>query len=245
MEARKVAGARSDTKVPGRQERSIVERLLLSVIDANPGPEAKASGKSRDVARERRLGKAMSALFNVGTTAKGEQVQTDSYALWWMASEHHKDLVKKNVVEAADSNPFAKFNRGRTGGQYPPRSDRQLALDAAKHLHGPIDKNALSDLDLMKSVAERLRKKWAQQREYWMDHVRYSDDLDENDDMHILVSIWTTLQTAGIETVPNWTDGTPIGLALAERMGIPKLAELVIARQKAGARIDDIEDRGK
>jgi hypothetical protein len=52
--------------------------------------------------------------------------------------------------------------------------------------------------------------------------------------MHILVSIWTALQTAGIETVPNLTDGTPIGVDLAERMGIPKLAELVASRQKLG-----------
>jgi hypothetical protein len=232
MERRNVEGPQSNTKTTRWQDRSIVQRLLLSLIDANPGPEAKASGKSRFNARERRLKDAMRVLFNESTTIKGEQAQIDSRALWWMATQHHNDLFKKKVVEAGDSGPFAKYNGSKIGGRYPSRSDRQLSLEAAKRFHGPVVKNSLSDRDRINREAERLRKKWRQQRVFWMDLIKYSDDDQETDDLHILINIWTALQAAGIETVPNSTNGTPVSLELATRMGIPKLVELVTSRQK-------------
>jgi hypothetical protein len=81
MGRQKEEGPQSNTTRPRWEGRSIVEPLLLSIIDANGEPELKDSDKSRLAAPERRLKVAMRTLFNTNTTAKGEQLQTDSHAL--------------------------------------------------------------------------------------------------------------------------------------------------------------------
>jgi hypothetical protein len=223
MERQKEEGPQPNTTGSRWEDRPIVERLLLSLIDANPGPEFKASGKSRFAARERRLKKAMSALFNVGTTAKGEQLQTDNRALWWMASQHHKGLAGK-------SGRFTKFDAGGMNGHYSPRTERQLAKDASNYFHGPFDENVPSQRQQRDSVAERLRKKWRQQRDLWLGSFLFSDNVDQLNDMHALIEIWVKLRAASIEVVPNWSDGDPISEELAKKTGLRQLIELVTSR---------------
>jgi hypothetical protein len=135
MKRRKVAEPQSNRTRPRWEDRSIEERLLLSLIDAYPGPEIRVAGKTRVAARERRLKKAMSALFNVAVTAKEEQLQMDSGALWWMAAQQHKDL-------AGESGRFVNSTKQGMEEQPSLRSERQLAREAANKFYGPFDEKS-------------------------------------------------------------------------------------------------------
>jgi hypothetical protein len=227
-------GPQINTARPRWEDRSIVERLLLSLIDANPGRETELGGKSQIAARERRLRKAMSALFNVGMTAKGEQLQIDNRALWQMASEHHKDRVRQKTLNAAKPDEFGIQDTTGKKQSYRPRSERELAKEVANHFYGPFNEKVQADTQQRDGIAERLRKKWREQRELWLDSLLYSDNSGQLNDMRDLIDIWNVLRSAGIETVPNRADGNPITQDLAERMGIPGLFELVTKAPKCG-----------
>lgn len=162
----------------------------------------------------------MSTLFDVGVTAKGEQFQIDSRALWWMAAQQHKDL-------AGRSGRFVNPSKSGMEPRPSPRSERQLAREAANKFYGPFDEKKLGHCDQRDSVAERLRKKWRQQRNLWINSFLYSDNAGQLSDMYALIEIWADLRAAGVRVVPNWSDGNPISVELAKRMGIARLIELV------------------
>ena len=92
MTERRQAKVRAPARVRKPPEIFILTFIILrsrSVWDRKQKRRARAATPRGSVGS----GKAMSALFNVASTAKGEQVQNDSYALWWMASQSLSEKI--------------------------------------------------------------------------------------------------------------------------------------------------------
>lgn len=112
--------------------RPLLERLLLSLIDAHPTKQVRNLPEHILHDREARLSVAMEALFN----EKPSQKLPDHAALRWMAEHYVRDQQTLHF-------------RQRQARDVQPRSERQLAQEASvKFYPGITDKS------------ERLRKKW-------------------------------------------------------------------------------------
>jgi hypothetical protein len=67
----------------------------------------------------------------------------------------------------------------------------------------------VTKFNLSSNSAERLRKKWKKEGDFWTELARSHDDVVETVETAILRQIWEALGEAGIKTVPNWPNGQP------------------------------------
>lgn len=155
-------------------DRSFLDKLLLAFIDAHPEPkQATLSTVAAAKHRRNRLREARLALFP-GFNAGGRPLDHDDIILRWMGSEHYRDIVRRNMAAAnADRSPKV-------------RSNRQLAEEARKRFGEP------------KSSTERLRDKFGEQRERWLNVAIYHDDVPEQIDHNLLRQIADILAKRGI-----------------------------------------------
>jgi hypothetical protein len=156
-------------------DRSFLDKLLLALIDAHPEPKqavfspVTAAKHRRDRLREARL-----ALFP-GLNAGGRPLDPDNIILRWMGTEHYRDIVRHNMAVAnADKLPKV-------------RSNRQLADEARKRFGEP------------RSSTERLRDKFGEQRERWLNVTIHHDDVPEQLDYGLLRQIADLLAKRGID----------------------------------------------
>ena len=192
--------------------RPPAERLLLSIIDANPGTKTDVNGASWRKKREIRLKTAMEALSGLRVSAKGQQQMSDQKALSWMASERDRD----RFFEQARSGNHPFFPPGSASyesyiekmGDFKFRSDRTLADQAAERYFGPFTKSAV--YDLKRSHSERLRRKWRDQRGFWNWNELCNDYVDESIESQKLTRCLDMLIELGITTVPNDLAGSPV-----------------------------------
>lgn len=146
-------------------DRSFLDKLLLALIDAYPEPK-QAAFSPVTVAKHRRdrLREARLALFP-GFNAGGRPPDPDNIILRWMGTEHYRDVVRQNMAATnADKSPKV-------------RSDRQLADEARIRFSEP------------KSSVERLRDKFGEQRERWLNVAIHHDDVPEQIDHNLLRQI--------------------------------------------------------
>lgn len=169
--------------------RLFEERLLLSIIDAYPTSKADDSEARKERERELRLQRAMQALF--GETRKGRRRDPDQPALLWMAREHYRDRAQKNTQAL---NLWLGLSRNVE--EVAIRSDRELAGAASCRFYGGKD------------VSERLRKKFARQRELLTLVECSADYIHETQETQLLDKIRELLARAGIASVANFPDGT-------------------------------------
>jgi hypothetical protein len=197
--------------------RPLVERLLLSLIDAHPRTETQHQTERYFSNREKRLRMGMKALFN----EKPSQKLLDDAALFWMAKEHILDRAKRS---SADWQTKANGPSDPPRSTPPLRSERELAEQASKTFYP-----AMSD------KSERLRKKWERGKRRWLDVARYHDDLPELFETQALAKSWVALARAKISVVPN----SPTGSAMTEhqmlRTELPAFRELVEVLKGVGA----------
>jgi hypothetical protein len=113
------------------------ERLLLSVIDANPDAGMDVTSAQWLKRRQVRLKKAVKELFGWAVSAKGEQEISDQAALWWMASERRRDGFNQRLF--IGNHPFARLPSYKTyieklGTKFKPRSDRELTKPGSREV---------------------------------------------------------------------------------------------------------------
>jgi hypothetical protein len=203
--------------------RSFAERLLLSIIDAHPNPEEYSSDLSSARDREKRLQTAMQALF--GKAKTGRKPDPDDAILRWMGSEHYRD---KAIVKMQSQGLFSHLPVRVV------RSDRILAQEAEKQF------------SLAAGAHERLRKKFREQHEFWLEIERSHDDIAELMDTWLIDEIRAILSRRDIASIPNWPDGLPRDFELenksdvvqARRKLITALCEEVGRIQQARLRTD-------
>jgi hypothetical protein len=189
--------------------RPLVERLLLSLIDAHPRTETQHQTERYFSNREKRLRTAMKALFS----EKPSQKLLDDAALFWMAKEHILDRAKRS---SADWKAKANGPSDPPGSTPPLRSERELAEQASKTFYP-----AMSD------KSERLRKKWERGKRGWLDVAKYHDDLPELFETQALAKSWVALARAKISVVPNSPNGSAMTEHQMLRSELPALRELV------------------
>lgn len=191
--------------------RPPAERLLLSIIDANPDAGTDMKSATWRNRREIRLKQAVRALFGGGVRATGQQRMSDQSALRWMASERYRD----RFFEQVSNGPHPLFLPGSQSykryreimGDSKFRSDRTLADQAAERHFGPFDE--VADYDLKRSHSERLRRKWRDQSGFWNWDVLYNDYVDESIESKRLERCHALLRKRGIRTVRNDLAGMP------------------------------------
>jgi hypothetical protein len=190
--------------------RPPAERLLLSIIDANPDVGADINSAKWRRRREVRVKKAMKKLFGSDVNVQGEQPFSDQRALYWMASGRHQDRFKQQLLSG--KHPFARSESvtnytSKIPKGFKPRSDRKLASEAADKFYGPFE-GASRDAHKQTHV-ERLRKKWMVQKHEWRDDLFFNDNIDDSMEQNILQRCWDTLEELGITTIANDLSGKP------------------------------------
>jgi hypothetical protein len=180
--------------------RRFFERLLLSLIDAQPNPHVENLPDHVFHDRETRLRAAMDALFNERVSYE----LSDHSALLWMAQQHVRDRT-------------IRYARGKfQASDVKPRSERQLAREASEKFYPEITDRS-----------ERLRDKWRQKKEFWLALARGHDDVLESVETEALGRIWVALAEAGLPVVPNWPDGQRMSEKQMLRTGFRELKRLL------------------
>ncbi len=170
--------------------RSASDKLLLAIIDANPveGSERLSNLRRRNL-RQRRLQDARKALFGEGK--EGRPVVSERHVLRWMGSQRYAELAKKSMVELGFEEKYGNIDEV---------SLRELAHRAAQKFYPG-----------QSGVEERLRKKFAEQQDIWINAAIYYDDLDDLSDLHVLVKLQPLLERLGVRTnldaIEDWTPG--------------------------------------
>ncbi len=120
---------------------TVLERLVLAIIDANPIVSADT--------RQQRLNAAMKALIGKKATPHPLYNDRDDEALLFMARELHKDQCQQNM--------HAFMNRNNPDADPPPkiRSHKALAEQVEKHFFGSTDPQARY------AIVNRLREKFS------------------------------------------------------------------------------------
>ena len=197
--------------------RTFLERLLLSLIDAHPNPTVPRLSDHILHDRERRLRVAMAALCNEQTSEE----LPDHAALLWMAQQNVRDRQMRYVraEEEKRSQGIEKSLAGRTMTSL--RSTRQLAQEASLRFYPDVSDRS-----------ERLRKKWAQQKEFWLEMARSHDYVRETLEMQSLAKVRIALEEAHLRIVPNWPDGHAMSEDQMLRTEMPELRQLVELRRK-------------
>ena len=90
--------------------KAYLERFLLSIIDANPGPENEGSETRNQKSRQQRLRSAMKALFNLGGGVDGRPPDADHAALLWMSEQRSLDLAKQTAIRHKESGLLPSAN---------------------------------------------------------------------------------------------------------------------------------------
>ena len=156
----------------------------------------------------------MRALFYVRTG----DVLPDHDALLWMAEQHvrNREMQYAERVRQLSASDFSKRSQPKLALM---RSERQIAVEASKKFYP-----GLSDR------SERLRKKWREQRDFWLGMVRSHDEVLETVETQDLAKIWIALAEADVPVVPNWPGGRPMSdkqMLRTELSELEKLAELL------------------
>jgi hypothetical protein len=206
--------------------RPFLERLLLSLIDAHPNPLVKDLPEHVRRDREKRLRAAMAALFN----ERLKDELPDHSALLWMAQEYADDRQSWWLRQHSPAHGV-QISQLSNSALPELRSARQLAREAAKEFYpGVSDKS------------EGLRKKWREQKQFWLEMVRSGDDVLESMETQVLAKIWVALVEARVPVVPNWPAGHAVSEEKMLRTEWPefeKLVELLRANAKRGSKSRD------
>jgi hypothetical protein len=201
--------------------RPLLERLLLSLIDAHPNPKTGNPPYWILHDRERRLRAAMEALFNEKKD-KDEKVAEqllDHAALFWMAQQYVRD---RQLRYAQQRGLAREVGAPRSAGARTScRSERQLARDASEKFYPNLA-----------DQSERLRKNWRKRKEFWLAMARRHDDVLETLETQALAKIWIALTEADVPVIPNWPEGRAMSEDQMLRTGLPELERLVDLRRK-------------
>jgi hypothetical protein len=135
-----------------------------------------------------------------------------------MASERYRDRFFEQV--GSGKHPF--FPPGSAPyesyvekiGDFKLRSDRTLADQAAERYFGPFSNS--TRYDHKGSHAERLRRKWRDQRGFCKWNELYNDYVDESIESDKVERCWDLLAKLGITTIPNDLAGLPIKKRLSK-----------------------------
>lgn len=122
---------------------TMMERLMLAVIRANPTLDAKTD--------QQRLNAAMTALLGQKVTPNAMPGDRDDRALLFMARERHCDMAEHDLYRIT-----RRLKPGKVISEPPkPRSDRALAELATDRFFGVADEGARI------AVVNRLREKFS------------------------------------------------------------------------------------
>lgn len=187
-----------------KTSRRFLDQFLLSIIDAYPPPAGQTVSASAAIAsrrtREKRLRAAKKALFSVHDI---EASMTDEDLLFLMAT------IRRQKIEG-NQNGRSVDTKVASTSELPGISDRQLARDVAKLALGtPYAEKPKAGFPEDKHV-ERLRKKFAADRDYYIRAEKDADFVAECLERNSLEQLKKILTGCGINMkVPLFTDETP------------------------------------
>lgn len=170
---------------------SFIDKLLLVLIDANPDPDAdKLSLLRAHKRREKRLAAAKDALFGADRPRGHPPNMVDvDRALRWMGQQRHDDRARSIMAQL----PEPLRPRWASDPNYKIRSTRTLATEATKKFH-----------IFGSDVSDSLRRKFADQEDYWVSVAHYHDDVPDQMEWNDIVNIAEILGKHGIraKTMP-------------------------------------------